>query len=198
MHVRYGVTTRRVATAALLATTLTLSLTACGGDGEGAAKDQGSSSAPAASGNSKPKEEEGGGNTVPDTSQTLATINGSNGLQIVIHSAVRDTGGFLTVSGTIKSTAGKTSYAPIEWNGQEQVVRGTGRSLAGITLVDKAEKKRYYVLRDTDGYPLTTTGISNIDAAGTAFFAQFPAPPDGTTEVAIQIPLMPTATIAIS
>ncbi|MGW8950154.1 hypothetical protein [Streptomyces sp. NPDC055709] len=186
-----------MATAALLATTLTLSLTACGGDSDGPAKGQGSSSAPSASGNSKPQEE-GGGNTVPDTSQTLATINGSNGLQIVIHSAVRDDGGFLTVSGTIKSMAGKTSYAPIEWNGQEQVVRGTGRSLAGITLVDKAEKKRYYVLRDTDGYPLTTTGISNIDAAGTAFFAQFPAPPDGTSEVAIQIPLMPTAMIEIS
>ncbi|WP_328726079.1 hypothetical protein [Streptomyces sp. NBC_00259] len=189
-----------MATAALLATTLTLSLTACGGDGEGAAKDQGSSSAPAASGNSKPKEEEGGGNTVPDTSQTLATINGSNGFQFVIHSAVRDDGGFLTVTGTVKNTSGKVAYPPVAWNGQESNVKRAGRSFAGITLVDKAEKKRYYVLRDTEGYPLTTTGVTSIEAgdAGVPFFAQFPAPPDTTSQVAIQIPLMPTAMIEIS
>jgi hypothetical protein len=31
-----------------------------------------------------------------------------------------------------------------------------------------------------------------------SFFAQFPAPPDSTTKVDIQIPTMPSATIAIS
>jgi hypothetical protein len=68
-----------------------------------------------------------------------------------------------------------------------------------MTLVDKAEKKRYYVLRDTDGFPLTTTGISLVKAGeSVAFFAQFPAPPDSTSQVDIQVPLMPTATIEIS
>jgi hypothetical protein len=198
MVIRYAVTTRRVATAALLATTLTLSLTACGGDDGGSAKDKGSSSAPAATGNGKPQDD--GGNTVPDTSRTLATINGTDGFQFVIHSATRDPGGFLTVTGTLKNTSGKKAYAPVEWNGQESNVRRTGRSFAGITLVDKAEKKRYYVLRDTEGYPLTTTGVTGVDAGdeGVSFFAQFPAPPDKTTQVDIQIPLMPTATIEIS
>ncbi|MEU2259772.1 hypothetical protein ABZ557_05695 [Streptomyces sp. NPDC019645] len=198
MSIRHGVTTRRAASAALLATALTLSLTACGGDDGGSAKDKGSSSAPAATGNGKPQDD--GGNTVPDTSKTLATVNGNNGFQFVIHSAVRDQGGFLTVTGTLKNTSGKRAFAPVEWNGQENNVRRTGRSLAGITLVDKAEKKRYYVLRDTEGFPLTTTGITSVDAgdSGVPFFAQFPAPPDKTSQVDIQIPLMPTATIEIS
>ncbi|WP_432075162.1 hypothetical protein [Streptomyces wuyuanensis] len=197
MSIRHGVTTRRVATAALLATALSLSLTACGGDDGGSAKDKGSSSAPAATGNSKPQD--GGGNTVPDTSKTLATINGTNGFQIVVHTATREDGGFLTVTGTIKNTSGKRTVAPIEWNGQENQVRRTGRSLGGITLIDKAGKKRYYVLRDTEGYPLTTTGIFNVDAgASVAFFAQFPSPPDSTSQVDIQVPAMPTATIEIS
>lgn len=197
MSIRHGVTTRRVATAALLATALSLTLTACGGDDGGSAKDKGSSSAPASTGNSKPQDD--GGNTVPDTSKTLATINGTNGFQIVVHTATREDGGFLTVTGTIKNTSGKRTVAPIEWNGQENQVRRTGRSLGGITLIDKAGKKRYYVLRDTEGYPLTTTGIFNVDAgASVAFFAQFPSPPDSTSQVDIQVPAMPTATIEIS
>ncbi|MFD9215369.1 hypothetical protein ACIOWI_07865 [Streptomyces sp. NPDC087659] len=197
MSIRHGVTTRRVASAALLATALTLSLTACGGDDGGSAKDKGSSSAPAATGNSKPQDD--GGNTVPDTSKTLATINGSNGFQFVIHSASRDEGGFLTVTGTLKNTTSKKLFAPIQWNGQESNVKRTGPSLGGTTLVDKAGKKRYYVLRDTDGFPLTTTGITGVDeGAEVAVFAQFPAPPDSTSQVDIQIPLMPTATIEIS
>ncbi|MDI9887571.1 hypothetical protein QMZ92_25165 [Streptomyces sp. HNM0645] len=197
MSIRHGVTTRRVATAAVLAAALTLSLTACGGDDGGSAKDKGSSSAPAATGNGKPQDD--GGNTVPDTSQTLATINGSNGFQIVVHTATREDGGFLTVTGTVKNTSGKRAVAPIEWNGQENQVRRTGRSLGGITLIDKVGKKRYYVLRDTEGYPLTTTGIFNVDAgASVAFFAQFPSPPDSASQVDIQVPAMPTATIEIS
>ncbi|AWI30720.1 hypothetical protein [Streptomyces tirandamycinicus] len=194
----YGVTARKVVVVALLATTVSLSLAACGGDDVGSAKDKGSSnSAPAATGNSKPQDS--GGSTVPDTGKTLATINGTEGFQFIVHGATRDPGGFLTVTGSLKNTSGKKSYAPVAWNGQETNVRRTGRSLAGMTLVDKAEKKRYYVLRDTDGYPLTTTGITSIDAgASVSFFAQFPSPPDKTTQVDIQIPLMPTATIEIS
>ena len=68
---------------------------------------------------------------------------------------------------------------PLQWNGQEYQVKRTGRSLGGITLIDKAEKKRYYVLRDTDGFPLTTTGITRHQGGREkCFFAQFPAPPE--------------------
>ncbi|WP_329382341.1 hypothetical protein [Streptomyces sp. NBC_01716] len=194
MNIRHGMKARRVAGCALAAVALTVSLTACGSGDDGSKDDGASSSAP-----SGDKSKDDGGNTVPDTSQTLATINGSNGFQVVINTAARDDGGFLTVSGTIKNTNGDSTQVPLQWNGQENQVKRTGRSLAGITLVDKTEKKRYYVLRDTDGYPLTTTGITRLDGNATEnFFAQFPAPPDGTSEVDIQVPLMPNATIEIS
>lgn len=176
-----------------MAMALTLSLAACGsGDGKDDESGDKSPSAPAA-------DKSDGGTTVPDTSKTLATINGTNGFQITVHTATRDDGGFLTVTGTIKNTSTKQLIAPIQWNGQESRVKRTGPSLAGTTLVDKAEKKRYYVLRDTDGFPLTTTGITIVKAAeSVAFFAQFPAPPDGTSQVDFQVPLMPSATIEIS
>ncbi|WP_405612962.1 hypothetical protein [Streptomyces sp. NBC_01508] len=196
MNMRHGTKARRAAGSALAAVALTVSLTACGGGDDGGSDEAGksSSSAPAAD-----KSQDDGGNTVPDTSQTLATVNGSDGFQVVIHTAARDEGGFLTVTGTIKNTADKNQGVPIEWNGKESKVQRTGRSLAGFTLIDKAEKKRYYVLRDTDGHPLTSTGISRVESgASETFFAQFPAPTDGTTQVDLQMPTMPTATIEIS
>ncbi|MEE1756294.1 hypothetical protein [Streptomyces sp. SP18CS02] len=200
MSIRHGMLTRRWATGVTAAAMAAL-LAACGGDGgggksDGAKQPAGSaSSVPASQGSPK----EGSGPTVPDTSSTLATINGTNGFQIVLHSAARDQGGFLTVTGTVKNTTDKTLIAPINWNGEELNVKRTGPSLAGATLVDKTDKKRYYVLRDTEGFPLTTTGISAVKAGETiSIFAQFPAPPATTTQVDFQLPLMPVATIEIS
>lgn len=194
MNMRHGTKARRAAGCALAALALTVSLTACGSGDDGAKDDGASSSAP-----SGDKSKDDDGPTVPDTSQTLVTINGNDGIQLVVHTAVRDDDGFLTVTGTLKNTTAKRVGAPISWNGDESQVRRTGRSLAGLTLVDKQEKKRYFVLRDTEGYPLTTTGISSLKAnEDIGVFAQFPAPPESTTEVDFLMPAMPAATIEIS
>lgn len=200
MSMWHGAKARRVAGAALGAVALTVSLTACGsgaddGKGSGASGGDASASAPA----EKTPAEGDSGPTAPDTSQTLATIDASDGFQFVIHTAERDNGGFLTINGTIKNTSGKRQAARLVWSGTEAQVQQTSRSLAGITLVDTVEKKRYYVLRDTDGNPLTTTSIDAFDPGAEApFFAQFPAPPVSTTSVAIQIPGGSSATIELS
>ncbi|GGZ17894.1 hypothetical protein GCM10010387_07800 [Streptomyces inusitatus] len=188
-------------TAVLVAAALSFSLTACGGgDGEDDADEKGNAavSTPADIAESgRPGDD--GGSAAPEAPQVLATIKGGNGFQFTVHSAVRDDGGFLTLAGVVQNVSGKRQAPPVQWNGQEKQVKVTGRSLAGITLVDKAGKKRYYVLRDTDGYPLTTTGLSAFEAGRSVdFFAQFPAPPEDTDSVDVQIPLMPSATIEIS
>ncbi|CAL9526589.1 hypothetical protein SUDANB99_03932 [Streptomyces sp. enrichment culture] len=200
MSTQYGVTARAVRGAATAAALAAL-LTACGGGGGDDAKDGDPqkagavSSAPA--GESAPPP--ASGPSGPDTSKTLATISGSGGLEITIHSAVREEGGFLTVNGTLKNTTDKLVVTPPQWSGQEIQVQKTGPSLAGVTLVDKVEKKRYYVLRDTEGYPLTTTGVNAMQPnQSISVFAQFPAPPASVSQVDIQFPLMPTATIEIS
>ncbi|MFF3287931.1 hypothetical protein [Streptomyces sp. NPDC003023] len=117
-----------------------------------------------------------------------------------VFSARRDEGGFLTLDGQIKN-AGSTGFTtPVQWSGLEQSVAATGRSFAGMTLVDSKGKKRYYVLRDTDNRPLTTYAYSSLIRPGEslAFFAQFPAPPADTTQVALQFPGFPSTTIELS
>ncbi|WP_448699800.1 pilus assembly protein TadG-related protein [Streptomyces avidinii] len=83
------------------------------------------------------------------------------------------------------------------WRGNE--LNSSGVSVAGVTLVDKVGKKRYYVLRDTDGRCLCTTGLNIIEAGQTMpFFAQFPAPPTSTVEVDLSLPTFATATVKLS
>ncbi|WP_411574384.1 hypothetical protein [Streptomyces fradiae] len=188
----------------MVAAALAVVLSACGSGGAGSDEKVDERPQNAGSASSAPSEQSDstGGATdpsTPDTSKTLATLNSSDGFQLIVHSAVRDPGGFLTVSATLKNTASQMLLTKSQWSGNEVNVKRTGLSFAGITLVDKTEKKRYYVLRDTEGYPLTTTGVSSLEAGkSVAVFAQFPAPPANVTHVDIQVPLMPTATIEIS
>ncbi|MFE5511196.1 hypothetical protein ACFQ9J_11365 [Streptomyces sp. NPDC056529] len=198
MSIRHVRTTRRVGAAALLAAALTFSLAACGGeDGKGQGKDNSSSGS--TPGKEQPTKSDDG-KTYPDTSTVLATFKGEKGLEMVIHEAKRDSGGFLTVTGEFKNTGGDGYTTPVQWNGLEQDVALTGRSLAAMTLTDSKEKKRYYVLRDTDNRPLTTTKYASLIEAGEAlpFFAQFPSPPNTTTEVGLTFPGFTTGTIEIS
>ncbi|MFD4247537.1 hypothetical protein ACFWP3_39030 [Streptomyces sp. NPDC058525] len=111
----------------------------------------------------------------------------------------RDAGGFVTINGQIKNTGNQQFVKTSAWRGAERDLSGSGESVAGATLVDKAGKKRYYVLRDTDGRCLCTTGVAGIDAGATVpFFAQFPAPPPTTTDVEFSLPTFATAAVKIS
>ncbi|QIP84884.1 hypothetical protein GLX30_13550 [Streptomyces sp. Tu 2975] len=191
--------TRRRAAAAVLSSALILTLSACGGDGDGTSPKGSSSPAPAGS-----KGGDKAGSTpesAPSTpSEPIATVKGDKGVEMSVFSARRDEGGFLTLDGVIKNTGAEQFTTPVQWSGLEQSVAATGRSFAGMTLVDSAGKKRYYVLRDTDNRPLTTYAYRTRMEPGDSltFFAQFPAPPAGTTQLALQFPGFPSTTIELS
>lgn len=182
-----------VATAAVTA----LTLAGCGGDGDSSKpKDPQKSATPqpqaAASQNSTPSASQGS-----EPTEVIATLNGQAGMTLLINSAHRETGGFLTVTGQIKNTGSQSYKDTVAWRGIE--LKGTGESVAGATLVDKAGKKRYYVLRDTESRCLCTTGVSSVDPGQVIpFFAQFPAPPASTTEVEFSLPTFATAAVKIS
>ncbi|MFI6001716.1 hypothetical protein ACIA98_15035 [Streptomyces sp. NPDC051366] len=181
--------------AVAVAAVLALVLTGCGGgDDKKPNEPQKSSAAPSKGGASAPAPSAGQSS---EPTQVLATVNGESGITMVINSAARDAGGFLTVSGQIKNPGDKDFTGTANWGGTE--LTASSESTAGATLVDRAGKKRYYVLRDTDGRCLCTTGLSRVKAGATVpFFAQFPAPPAKTTEVDFSLPTFATATIKIS
>ncbi|AYN39676.1 hypothetical protein D9753_12915 [Streptomyces dangxiongensis] len=192
MSIRLTAKVRRGMVAWSVAAGLAVGATGCGGSGGHDEKPHSSASASQATG-SGPSAQEG------QSDEPLAEVKGSDGLLLRITSAQRDTGGFVTVNGTLKNDGAGSVVVPSALSGNETEILRNGRSLGGATLIDPRGKKRYYVLRDTEGRPLTTTGFSTLRAGDSlAVFMQFPAPPANATEVDFQLPTFSSATIKIS
>ncbi|MEU1313896.1 hypothetical protein [Streptomyces tibetensis] len=190
MSIRFTTKVRRGAVALTVAAGMAVA--GCGGGGGDDGKPKPSASSSKASG-SKPSAQEG------QDSKPLAEVKGPSGLLLQINSVERDSGGFVTVNGNLKNDGSEIVTIPAELSGNETEIINNGRSFGGATLVDSRGKKRYYVLRDTDGRPLTTTGFSALKAGESmAVFLQFPSPPASTTEVTFQLPLFPSALVKIS
>jgi hypothetical protein len=170
---------------------LALGVAGCGGGGDDEKPD--ASASASKEGGSNPSAQEG------QAEEPLAELKGPQSLLLQVTSASRDSGGFVTVNASLKNDGGETAVIPSNLSGNETEIIRNGSSLGGATLVDSKGKKRYYVLRDTDGRPLTTTGLPALKAGESIpVFMQFPAPPTSTTEVGFQLPGFPTATISIS
>jgi hypothetical protein len=188
---------RRAALVVVITVSIALALAGCGGSG-GGKKSNGKSSTTSSATNDANGSGQASSSPTPDATQTLAQIKGEKSVTVVITDATRDAGGFVTVKGSITNN-GTSAFNAVNWRGSELAVAKSGASVAGAMLVDLAGKKRYYVLRDTDGVCLCTTKLIGIKPGETRpFFAQFPAPPASTTQVQFQLPTMPPANIEIS
>lgn len=203
MSMRYTTTTRRTTVAVAMTAAFALALVGCGGEDGGDAPSAGSSKPPAPTASPSPEDK---GETEPGTAAgeevdpdvKLAEARGE-GLTLVIHQAKRDSGGFVTIQGTITNDSEQTRNS-IGWVGAESLLAAKNpNSVAGATLVDMEGKKRYYVLRDTESRCLCTTGIPPlVGGRSTPIFMQFPSPPATTTEVDFTLPTFGTTSVKIS
>ncbi|MFF8635807.1 hypothetical protein ACF052_16645 [Streptomyces pilosus] len=192
MSMRFTTKARRGMVVLTAAATLAVGVAGCGGGGDDDKKPDSSASASKDGGGSDAGTQEG-------ADEPLLELRGEDGLMLKITSAARDAGGFVTVSGELKNDSSEAVRVSVRTSGDETEIIRHGSSLGGATLVDSKSKKRYYVLRDTDGRPLTTTNMPRIKAgASIPVFMQFPSPPEETTEVAFQLPTFASGTIQIS
>jgi hypothetical protein len=195
MDLRHTMKGRRALASVAITTGLLLSVAGCGGGGDDdkadtpkastSTKDDGGSG-----GEEKPTES-------PSSDQVLAEVKG-DGLTLKITSATRDDGGFVTIEGSV-TNGGSRSWVAADWRGDERELSKNGGSVAGASLVDQAGKKKYLILRDTAGRCLCTRFSTALRSGESAdWYAQFPAPPDGTTKVSFQVGAMPPATVELS
>ncbi|MFI2036697.1 hypothetical protein ACH470_18845 [Streptomyces bottropensis] len=195
MNPRHTMKGRRTVAAVAIAAGLLLTVAGCGGGGDDDNKPSDSASS------SAPSSKEGGGKEESPTSEVepaLAEVK-SGEITLSVTSAERDQGGYVTVNGTVTNSGGNF-WPAAEWRGDERELNKNGSSLAGASLVDGTGKKKYLVLRDTEGRCLCTkfTGGGVESGQTTDWFAQFPAPPEDTTSVDFQVGSMPPATIELS
>ena len=184
--------------AVAIAIGLVLSAAGCGGgddgdDSKGATpsskeeKDQGEGSA-------------GGGQEDGGDGEPIAQVKGGKGgaFTLSITSAVRDGSGFATLKGTV-ANSGSTVVTLPGWQSDETELKSNGLSMAGATMVDRKAKKRYFILRDTNGRCLCTRFSSGFEQGKTTeWYAQFPAPPKSTNKVDFQVGDMPSASVELS
>ncbi|MEU5420780.1 hypothetical protein ACFY1P_03225 [Streptomyces sp. NPDC001407] len=190
MSTRHITKSRRRAAAAAVVSLLALAVSGCGGGGGGDADAAPAkkSAGPPGSAKNAPSDRPG---------EVIGQMKGPDGVVIAVNSAVRDSGGFVTVSGTL-TNGGSKPFNAIHWLSQETDMKSRS-SISGASLVDGASKKRYLVLRDTDGECLCSTGLTNIKPQESRpVFAQFPAPPENVTDVDFQVPTMPSVRVRIS
>ena len=193
MTMRRALRARRRTTAVALATGLVLAVAGCSGgdDGGGEGKKPDGASQ---------EDDKGGAGGSGDTDKVLAQVKGGKGgkFTLTINSAERDDSGFTTFKGTLKNEGPSVVVLP-GWSSEEAELKNNGLSMAGATMVDKKGKKRYFILRDTNGHCLCTRFTGGLDQGETSeWYAQFPAPPASTTSVDFQVADMPSASVKLS
>ncbi|KAB1987861.1 hypothetical protein [Streptomyces triticiradicis] len=195
MELRHTMKGRRAMAAVAISTGLLLTVSGCGG-GDGGDKPKATSS----SSQSDKGDDDGAKQASPTASQdqVLAEVKGENGITLTVTSAKRDQGGFVTVEGTVTNNTDNVWIAA-SWRGDERELSRNGASIAGASLIDQKGKKKYLILRDTSGRCLCTQFTGGVSQGQTTqWFAQFPAPPAGTSAVDFQVGSMPPASIEIS
>ncbi|WP_432091288.1 hypothetical protein [Streptomyces sp. NRRL F-5630] len=181
-----------------LVAALSLTVASCGGEGEGDSKKESRASSPAAPREDSPSSPAAQPSSGDDEETVLAEVKGGQELDLKVTSAQRDAAGFVTVSGTVTNGSGN-AWTAADWRGDERELRDNGGSIAGASLVDATAKKRYLVLRDTQGRCLCTRFVGGVNpGATTDWFAQFPALPSSTKKVTFQVGSMPPAEIPLS
>ncbi|MFD8935852.1 hypothetical protein ACFV0R_11400 [Streptomyces sp. NPDC059578] len=198
MNLRRDTNGQRTLMSVVTAAVLFFAASGCGGDGQDGDGKRGQDPSAAVSSDREKKERAADDpSAAAPESQQLSEVKGG-GLTLTVTSAVRGEGGFITVQGTVSNGSGQP-WSAGEWRGDESELAKNGGSIAGASLVDNTGKKKYLVLRDTEGRCLCTRFTGGILSGDTAeWFAQFPAPPEGTTKVDFQVGSMPPASIEIS
>jgi len=177
---------------AAITTGLVLTAGCSGGSDDG--KDE-ESAAP--SGQDDKGNDEGG--SASDGSKVLAEVKGGDSMTLTVNSAKREDGGFVTVEGQL-TNGSSNLWTGVEWKSDETELSLKNRaSMAASKLTDKTGKKRYFILRDTEGRCLCTSFQGGLKPGQTkSWYAQFPAPAEDTNKVDFQIADMPPASIDIS
>ncbi|MFC3995325.1 OmpA family protein [Nocardiopsis sediminis] len=172
----------RIAIPLIAASFLLTSCVSGGGDDAGDSDQQQDQDGPSgASGNDGPLA----------TSLSTSTSYGSN-LQLDINTLERESDDVVVLEMTATNVSENDS---VTFDYALVAADGTYRTPDGVTLVDTANRERYFPLMNTDGSTCLCSGYENnsIIPAGESLdiWVAFPAPPDDVTSVAVATPATP-------
>ena len=124
------------------------------------------------------------------TPSVLATTDGEYpDVRLEVTELKRTSGNTLTLKFTIINDSSEAmGYS---YNFGEEGKYGTSDfgSIGGVNLVDAAGKKKYLVLRDSNGKCVCSRDLKEIEPGSRAkLYAKFPAPPEDVEKITVEIP----------
>ena len=148
---------------------------------------------PASSTESKPQS--GGVSNAPGAAPAgpaavaLATADGEKaGTRVEITELKRSSDNTLTLKFALVNDGTESVSSNYNYGDPQNSIKDFN-SIGGVTLVDGANKKKYFVVRDTETNCLCSRDIKDIAPKSRAnLWAKFPAPPDDVQKISIVIP----------
>ncbi|HET7710842.1 MAG TPA: hypothetical protein VFL80_02835 [Thermoanaerobaculia bacterium] len=109
------------------------------------------------------------------------------GVTAVVTELKRTSGGALSLKFTIVNASDKEH--DFGYNYGESSRTGDYGSIGGVHLIDEAGKKKYFVIRDSEGNCVCSRGLKGLPQGKSAnLWARFPAPPEDVQKISIVIP----------
>ena len=133
-------------------------------------------------------------------SKPIATSDGEDeGARVEVQELKRSSGGTVTLKFAMINDSTNNELSLRYRFGENNSDADFG-SVAGTTLVDPVSRKKYLVVRDTEGHCMCSAGVPNMRPKSRVnFWAKFPAPPADVKKVSVIIPhVIPMDDVPIS
>ncbi len=118
----------------------------------------------------------------------LATVDGeSPGVRIEIQELKRTSGDTLSLKFALINDSAQSFRFGSELAESSKNV--DYYSISGVNLIEGVGKKKYFVVRDTEGACLCSRGLDSVASKSRAnLWAKFPAPPADVTKITVVVP----------
>ncbi|MFG2211004.1 hypothetical protein [Streptomyces sp. NPDC048638] len=186
--------TRNTIVATLMAGSALLAVAACSnGDGKDSAPAATASPASNAPDNPAAPQASAAGDSeqAPSDGKGVGQLTGNSGITGKVHSVTRRDG-MVLVKFEVTNRSSE-NYLAVDWRDGTEVY-----TLAGSSIVDRAHKKRYMALIDTNNRCLCSEHVGSIDKGQTRqFYAQFEAPSNDVKQVDLALGTLSVVTVPL-
>ncbi len=129
---------------------------------------------------------------VPAQAPAAAVLASTEGelsdVRIDITQFKRDSGGTVTLRFLLANNSASSVAMYGSWLGDSKI-SSDHRGVGGIHLLDAANKKKYFVVRDADSTCVCSRAVDDVKAGGKVnLWAKFPAPPPDVQRLTLVIP----------
>jgi len=125
----------------------------------------------------------------PATTGVVASTDGElAGTHIDVTELKRGSGGTVSLKFVLTNNGDKVFHTYGHVLGEKDV-NSDYKSVGGIHLVDPVNKKKYFVVRDSEQKCMCSSDVADIQPGSKVnLWAKFPAPPPEVTKVTIEVP----------